>query len=265
MGKASPIIDFKPLADKLNDKYKVVTLEYAGYGLSDDSSKERTSSNVVDEIRGTLRELKIEPPYILMPHSVSGIYCMKYMKDFPKEVESMIGIDCSVPNQAKYEDEMEIPSGLYYLARFMDFTGLTRLSFSGDAYLKDMEASGGYTKEEMKNFTALYSRTDITRAELSEFRLYKENCMELYDVKCPEDIPVLFILSDDSCKKYKEVMAKKGHNVTWDGLHNEIISNPEIQKITYMKGTHYIQWSQSQAIADVTDDFLSSNREIFDN
>jgi Lysophospholipase len=266
MGTASPIIDFKPLVDKLSDKYKVVVLEYAGYGLSDDSSKERTSANVVEEIRGTLRELKIEPPYILMPHSISGIYCLKYMRDFPKEVECMIGIDCSVPNQAKYDEGMEISTGLYYLARFMDFTGLTRLSYlAGDAYLQDMEASGGYTKEEMKNVAALYNRTSITKARLSEFRLFKENCMALYDVKCPIDIPVLFILSDDSCKGYKEQLAKKGYNVTWDGLHNEIISNPGIQKITYLKGKHYLQWSQSQAIADMTDNFLSNSRKTFGN
>jgi len=191
---------------------------------------------------------------------------MKYMKDFPEEVEGMIGIDCSVPNQAKHEDDMQISDGLYYLARFMDFTGLTRLSYlAGDAYIQDMEASGGYTKEEMKNVSALYNRTSITRARLSEFRLFKENCKELYDVKYPENIPVLFILSDDSCKRYKEQLAKKGYNVTWDGLHNEIISNPDIQKITYLNGKHYLQWSQSKAIADLTDDFLSNRSGAFDN
>jgi len=56
---------------------------------------------------------------------------------------------------------------------------------------------------------------------------------------------------------YKKQLAKKGYNVTWDGLHNEIISNPDIQKIAFLKGKHYLQWSQSQAIADMTDDFLS--------
>ncbi len=261
MGTASPIIDFKPLADKLGDRYKVVTLEYAGYGLSDDSSKARTNTNVVKEIRDTLRELKIEPPYILMPHSVSGIYCLQYMKDFPKEVEGMIGIDCSVPNQAKYDENSEISTALYYLARFMDFTGLTRLSYlSGDPYLQDMENSGGYSKEEMENVNALYSRTSITNARLSEFRLLKENCKSIYDIKCPDNIPALFILSEDSCKQYKKQMEKRGYNKTWDGLHKEIISNPDIQKIVYLKGKHYLQWSQSQAIADMADDFLQGSK-----
>lgn len=262
MGTASPIIDFKPLADKLSDKYKVVTLEYAGYGLSDDSSKERTSSNVVEEIRCTLRELKIEPPYILMPHSISGIYCLQYMKDYPEEVESMIGIDCSVPNQAKYESDFAISEGLYYLARFMDLTGLTRLSnLSGVEYLQDMEASGSYSEEDMKNVYALFNRKSITKAQLSENRLYRENCKILYDVQCPDNIPILFILSDNSCKLYKKQLEEQGYtNVTWDGLHEEIITNPDIQKIEYLKGEHYLHWTQSEAIADRLDRFLSNSR-----
>ncbi len=257
MGTASPIIDFKPLADNLSKHYKVVTLEYAGYGLSDDSNKERTNEAIVEEIRGTLRQLKIEPPYILAPHSISGIYCLQYMKNYPEEVEAMIGIDSSIPNQAKYQSDFAISNGLYYLGRFMDLTGLTRLSYlSGVDYLQDMESSGNYSKEDMKNVSALFNRKSITKAQLSENRLFMENCKALYDVKYPDNIPVLFLLSDDSCKVYREELAKQGYNATWDGLHEEVISNPDIQKIVYLKGEHYLHWRQSEAIADIADDFL---------
>ncbi len=258
MGTASPIIDFKPLADKLSKHYKVVTLEYAGYGLSDDLNKERRNEAIVEEIRGTLHQLKIEPPYILAPHSISGIYCLQYMKDYPEEVEAMIGIDSSVPNQAKYKsDDFAISYRLYYLARFMDLTGLTRLSYlSGVGYLQDMEASGSYSKEDMKNVAALFNRKSITKARLNENRLFVENCKALYDVKYPDNIPVLFILSDNSCEVYRDELLKQGYNATWDGLHEEVISNPDIQKIVYMKGEHYLHWRQSEAIADIANDFL---------
>lgn len=258
MGTPSPITDFGPLAEKLGVHYKVVTIEYAGYGLSDDSKMEWINKNVVEEIRSTLQQLGIEPPYILMPHSISGIYCMEYMKDYPEEIEGLIGIDCSVPNQIKYEDKIEISTGLYNLVKFMDYTGLTRLSYlGGDDYLKEMEASGEYTKEEIKNVIALYSRRTITKARLSEIRHIEDNAQELYDVKCPDNIPVLFILSNDTCTEYKEEMKEKGYDVTWDGLHREIISNSNIQKIVYLDGEHYLQWSQSDAIAELVDDFLS--------
>ncbi|WBW95132.1 alpha/beta hydrolase [Oceanirhabdus sp. W0125-5] len=265
MGTASPIIDFKPLAQKLSNHYQVVTLEYAGYGLSDDSKKDRTNKNIVEEIRGTLSQLKIEPPYILMPHSISGMYCLKYMSTYPEEVEAMIGIDSTVPNQLKYESDFVISNGLYYLARFMDKTGLTRLSYlPGVAYLQDMEACGSYSKEDMKKVSALFNRKSISKAQYSEHRLFRANCEELYDVKYPDNIPVLFILSNNSCELYSKQSVKNGYHITWEGLHKEVISNTEIQKIVYLDGEHYLHWKQSEAIADMADDFIQGKNYVLD-
>ena len=40
-GIASPILDFKDVSDSLSKKYKVVIVERAGYGYSDDSNQSR--------------------------------------------------------------------------------------------------------------------------------------------------------------------------------------------------------------------------------
>lgn len=258
MGTPSPIIDFKPLAYKLSENYKVVTIEYAGYGLSEDSNIERNNKVIVEEIRETLNKLDIEPPYILMPHSISGVYAMQYMNMYPNEVEAMIGIDSSVPNQGKYENgDTQISNGLYYLARFMDVTGLTRLSYiSGAPLLQDMQASGNYSEEDMKIVKSLFSRKSISKAQLSENKLLMNNLSSLYDTKYPNNIPILLILSDDSCRLYNKEMKEKGFNSTWENLHEEVISNTNIQNIIYLKGKHYLHWTQSQAIADSTEEFI---------
>ena len=44
-GTESPLDDFKPLVDKLSDKFKVVVLECFGYGKSTVTSEERTNEN----------------------------------------------------------------------------------------------------------------------------------------------------------------------------------------------------------------------------
>lgn len=260
MGTPSPITDFKPLADRLSKKYRVVTLEYPGYGLSEDTDKDRTNVAIVEEIRATLDQLNIEPPYILVPHSLSGIYCLEYMNSYPEEVKAMIGIDSSVPNQGKYDDSKAISKGLVALVRFMDMTGLTRLSYlSGDAFLQDMAGSGNYTEQEIKNITALYSRKSISNALLNENQRLPENLKALYDVKLPEDIPVLFILSNDSCAQLSDELTKRGFDRTWEGLHEEVISNAEIQMIERLDGGHYLHWTQSDVIADMVDRFGQAN------
>ena len=98
-GTENPIDDFKPLADKLSDKFRVVILEYFGYGTSTITSKKRTNENIVNEMRIVLDKLSLKPPYILMPHSMSGIYSLYYADKYPDEVESIIGIDMSLPQK----------------------------------------------------------------------------------------------------------------------------------------------------------------------
>lgn len=48
-GTASPILDFKDLYDGLSKQYKIVVVERAGYGYSEDTSKSRDVSEVLSE------------------------------------------------------------------------------------------------------------------------------------------------------------------------------------------------------------------------
>ena len=50
-GIASPILDFKNLSDSLSKKYKVVVVERAGYGFSEDSDRSRDVMEVLSETR----------------------------------------------------------------------------------------------------------------------------------------------------------------------------------------------------------------------
>lgn len=98
-GTESPIDDFMPLADKLSSDYKVVILEYFGYGESDITEKDRSSEAMVQAIRIALNKLDIKPPYILMPHSMSGLYSLYYADNYPSEISGIIGIDMSLPQK----------------------------------------------------------------------------------------------------------------------------------------------------------------------
>ena len=253
LGTPDPIIDFKPLAEKLGRNYKVVTLEYPGYGLSDDTDEERSSENIVQDIREALRKSGAEPPYILMPHSISGIYCMQYMNSYPEEVAAMIGIDSSVPEQARYDEMEQVSGSIYNIAKLMDITGLSRLSYiSGNDVTQNMKDSGNYSNEDINNILSIMSRKSITKAQFNEMQSFQNNCQSLFDKRYPADIPVLFLLSNESCEEYE----KKYTDITWDGVHEQTISNPLIQKIEYLQGKHYLHWTQADKISDMTDEFI---------
>lgn len=260
LGTYSPIIDFKPLADSLGKNYKVVILEYSGYGLSEDTDEERTTENIVEEIRGAMDALKIEPPYILMPHSISGIYAMQYVQSYPEEVEAIVGIDMSMPNQTKYEEISQISKSMLLLAKLLDVTGITRLQLlTGDPYLTGMAAGGYYTDEDMRHVKAIYAKNSASKSLIDENNRIVSNCEPLYDCKYPERLPVLAFISKDTCKQFDSYMNKLGKTVTWEGLHEEAFTNVDIQKISILEGEHYLHWTQIDEISRQTKQFLNGN------
>jgi pimeloyl-ACP methyl ester carboxylesterase len=147
LGTASPIIDFMPLADRLSEDYKVVILEGFGYGFSDTTKEARSNENIVNEIRTALKELQIGGPYILMPHSISGIYSLYYAMNYPNEVEAIIGIDESVPNQTKINRDPDMSPALTLLNNLGIIRDITYLLPSTD---DGMNQNNYYTKEQLK-------------------------------------------------------------------------------------------------------------------
>lgn len=92
LGTAAPTLDFEPLVNELSKNNKVVVIEPFGYGWSEITDKEQTVENIVEEIRMALKTANIDGPYILMPHSISGIYTMYFANNYPEEIKAIIGI-----------------------------------------------------------------------------------------------------------------------------------------------------------------------------
>lgn len=75
-GCVGSTILYRPLAKKLAENNSVIIVEYFGYGFSDDTDKERTTKNIVEETRLALKQVCSKEQYILMPHSMSGVYSL---------------------------------------------------------------------------------------------------------------------------------------------------------------------------------------------
>ena len=127
LGTVTPTLDFEPLINEMAKNNKVVVVEPFGYGWSDITNKERTVENIVEEIRTALEKLNIQGPYILMPHSISGIYSMYYANTYPDEIKAVIGIDPTLPKALEYfgETAPTMPKYFSYVAP----TGIARLVF----------------------------------------------------------------------------------------------------------------------------------------
>lgn len=69
----APVYDFKSLYSLLSDEYRVAVIEKAGYGYSDIAEVDRDIATLVEEDRNALNSAGLNGPYVLLPHSMSGL------------------------------------------------------------------------------------------------------------------------------------------------------------------------------------------------
>lgn len=93
----SPVYDFKVLYEKLLSDFKVIVIEKFGYGYSDVFDSPCDIDTLVSIQRKALATAGETGPYILAPHSMSGLEAIRWKQKFPDEVSAIIGIDMATP------------------------------------------------------------------------------------------------------------------------------------------------------------------------
>lgn len=71
------------------------TLAYnrAGYLGSDNSNAPRDSATIVAELRTELKRQNVKPPYVLVGHSLGGLYMQYFARNYPQEVAGLVLVD----------------------------------------------------------------------------------------------------------------------------------------------------------------------------
>lgn len=77
------------------------TLAYnrAGYDGSDAAAGTRDARTVVEELRSELEQRAIAPPYVLVGHSLGGLYMQYFARNYPEEVAGLVLVDSTHWNQ----------------------------------------------------------------------------------------------------------------------------------------------------------------------
>ena len=247
LGVALPSADFGPLMRKLSQDYTVVTVEYFGIGFSDQIDTPRTNENYTYEIRTALDKAGFKPPYILMPHSASGIYSEYYATKYREEVSSIIMLDSTSSTEIA-----EMPgyiSAAYSLGKFQQATGFTRLVFNLVPDTKLIEH--GYTEKEKEDYKK-FNYHVINDTMMKQSLLLMENIKEVKKLPFPEEIPVLKIISKQSI----DVMDKKekGSGMVYQSAHLNRLGDHVSYKV--VDATHFLYHTKVDEIITLTNEFL---------
>ena len=262
-GSQSPIMQYKPLIEAFKDEYRVIVIEYFGYGYSMEISEERTNENMASEIKLALDYLGISDKFILMPHSISNMYAMCFSIMYPEKVEAIISIDGLYPAEIKddyYKIKMDDMKKNVNFTSIVEYTGFARiLSYLKPSifYIDKMkEMTNVYTSEDIKIYRNRIGSSYLTRTMVREINNTKQNMEQLKDFKYRDDLPVLQVLSSDTVKEYSDAKKNGDSKIDLKELSNNVISNYDIQKIVIINGDHMLQLTNINELAKEIRSFL---------
>lgn len=191
-GTCSPILDFKSLYSLLSNHYKIAVVEKFGYGFSDVVDKSRDIDSILEDTRAALTLAGLDAPYVLCPHSMSGLEALYWAQKYPDEVSAIIGLDMAVP---QYYEDMDINISLMEFASVAAGFGVTRLipGISESEAIKH----GTLSDEEKEIYKAVFYSRTATATMINETKSVKENAEKVNRMETPQ-LPMLLFLSDGS-------------------------------------------------------------------
>ncbi|WP_431030653.1 alpha/beta fold hydrolase [Plantibacter sp. RU18] len=235
-GTGSPALDFSPLIAELSPMYRVVAVEPFGYGLSDQTDVPRTTSHIVDEVHEAVQGLGIDE-YVLMGHSIAGIYALEYVERFRDEVTAFVGIDSSVPGQPGMDANLPVDA-----MRAAKALGITRVvtAMAGDPY-----ADLPYDQATREQLGMISLRNTSSSTYSDEMSRIAANFRDARGKTFPADLPVLLFVQADN-------PTVEG----WLPLHEEQAASVDRGEVVPLDADHYLHHTKSPEIAAAVERFL---------
>lgn len=125
-GTPDPAYNFLSLSRLLSPTWQIAVVEKPGYGYAPAAHAPRDVNTLLAETRASLQAAGIAPPYVLFPHSFSGIEALLWAQLYPHELAGLVGLDMAVPEIYQYN---HVRAPLLGLMRAAGWLGLQRLPF----------------------------------------------------------------------------------------------------------------------------------------
>lgn len=236
-GTCSPILDFKSLYSLLSNKYQIAVVEKFGYGFSDIVDKSRDIDSILEDTRAALTAVGLPAPYVLCPHSMSGLEALYWAQKYPDEVSAIIGLDMAVP---EYYDSMSINIPLMRIASWAANIGITR--FIPGISDSDAVKYGTLSSVEKEIYNAVFYSRTATVTMINETEWAKKNAQKVNSMGIPQ-LPMLLFISNGS--------GGTGFNMeTWRKIPIEYVAQVHDGKYIELDCPHYVHDYEYKTISE---------------
>lgn len=244
-GTASPILDFKDVYDGLSNKYRIVLVERAGYGYSEDTSKSRDVAVVLSETRQALAKAHVSGPYIVISHSMASLETLLWQENYPSEVKAVVGLDWAFPES--YFHLKRHPQMLR-LARWGSQLGLLRL-LPRQLYMPNENLSD----RDRRLYQEIAYRQLLSQAMLNESLCVKENAKKVNSTSIKSQIPVLLMVSNGKGTGFSQEQ--------WRHYATSFAKGQKNMEVTYYDSPHYFYHYQTNEVIRSIEDFIQETTD----
>ena len=243
-GTASPILDFKDLYDGFSKQYKIVVVERAGYGYSEDTSKSRDVSEVLSETRQALARAHVSGPYIILSHSMASLETLLWQEKYPSEIQAIIGLDWALPESYS---QLRMHSQILRMARLGSQLGLLRY-IPSRLYVPNENLSSS----DRRLYQRIAYRQILSQAMLNESLSVKENAKKV-DAKIDSQIPTLLLVSNGEGTSFSKE--------EWRNYAARFAKDQKNIELTFYDAPHYLYHYRTKEVVAKIEDFIKGTTD----
>ncbi|TXI73795.1 MAG: alpha/beta hydrolase [Dechloromonas sp.] len=177
---------WRSLRKQLAKQARVFSYDRPGYGESASVSGSRSPCDIADELHHVLTDAGLHPPYVLVGHSLGGLYQHAFAQRYPDEVAALVLIDATPPGHgARLQERMP---QLYALAsRAAGLSGAGREEFRDQDVCLDASPSAAQVTALPARFPVrVLMRSDYSILERGEFRRLWETTPQRWQALWPQ-------------------------------------------------------------------------------
>ena len=243
-GTASPILDFKDLYDGLSKQYKIVVVERAGYGYSEDTSKSRDVYEVLSETRQALAKAHVSGPYIILSHSMASLETLLWQEKYPSEIQAIIGLDWALPESYS---QLRMHSQILRMARLGSQLGLLRY-IPSRLYVPNENLSSS----DRRLYQRIAYRQILSQAMLNESLSVKGNAKKV-DAKINSQISTLLLVSNGEGTSFSKE--------EWRNYAARFAKDQKNIELTFYDAPHYLYHYRTKEVVAKIEDFIKGTTD----
>jgi pimeloyl-ACP methyl ester carboxylesterase len=278
-GAGGSTLDWRWVQPGIARTTRVCSYDRAGMGFSDPGPLPRTAAAVVEDFVTLVRVARVQPPYVLVSHSLGSYFVRLYADLHPQDVVGMVLVDPSVEDQDARFAQVSPAFADVLRKEGKVARECLRLAEAGKL-TADMpifrECTYGYTPDPA--FSAGLAQVQIRRRLSVGFRSALLSETDSMDGTDSRDLIaarrsfgrmplVVLTQSPESAEAYPGASAEQTDalNRLWMRMHDELaaLSERGSNRLVANSG-HYIQKDQPQVVIDAVREVVLATRGIRD-